>query len=247
MIKIENLIVAFFGFTTVLLFILLVNLGTILDINNSYVFREVSYFISPYMSGRLVTIPFFQLYNIMLLLFAIGLWIRLKDYYAKLGAVSLAFSAIVGISLILFPQDNPLMPQTIAGYSHIFVVSLMSFFSVASMMLFGTAFKSNVNLTWLSKYSYSISTVLLLGTVVTGILAFYDRTIVGFVEKLPIGAFLFWILLVAVGMLTSDRRVKYLSIDMTSKQIKKLLKICFFMFITFFIAFITLVYIFKIL
>ena len=138
----------------------------------------------------------------------------MRNFFAKLGSVSLGVSAVIGLILIWFPMDPPLMPPTIKGLIHISVVLIMSLFIVIALSLFGKAFKHMTNLVWLSKYSYSISIILFTAASITGLFALvHDSSLVGLTEKLPIGAFLSWILLVAIGILKSDKRIKYYLIN----------------------------------
>jgi len=210
MLKILNVFISYFGIITIIVFLFLIIFGSILDPRSQLLFREISYFISPYMSGKKITIPLFQLYNLTLIVFSLGLSLRMHNIFAKFGSLSLALSGVVGIILIWFPMAPPHMPQTIDGLLHVFTAFIMSFCIVTAILFFGKAFEHMANLAWLSQYSFGISLILFLSTIVTGLFAvFQDSSLVGLTEKLSLGAFFFWILLVAVGILRSDKRVNY--------------------------------------
>lgn len=209
MTKIKKIIIAFLGIVTVVIFLLLVNIGVYLDVKDTLVYREVSFFISPYMKGTAVTVPLYQIYNIILFLFSLSLFVLLHNLYAKIGAVHIAISAIISMLLLFFPMDRPDMPQTMAGMAHNIVVLSISLFLVTGIFFFGMAFQRTDNLKWLAKYSYIISITLLAGSFITVIFAYSDRSLVGLIERLPLGAFLFWIILVAIGILLSDRRFTF--------------------------------------
>lgn len=209
MLKIENLIVAFWGVISLLIFIVFILIGTLLDAKSYFLSREFSYFISPYLAGNAITIPLFQLYNIALIFFSLGLFIRFNQLFARLGSMQLFFSAIVGLILIMFPMENPLLPQTLAGLIHVIIVTIMMLFIVNALLYFSKAFLHYSHLIWLSSISYGIALVLLVFGGLSGIFAYYNRSLVGLAEKLPVGAFLFWIFLVSVSIIKSDKRVKY--------------------------------------
>lgn len=209
MLKIENLIVAFWGIISLLVFIIFILIGSLYDVKDQFFSREFSYFISPYLAGNAITIPLFQFYNIALVFFSIGLFIRFTQVYARIGSMQLFFSAIVGLILIMFPMENPLLPQTLAGLIHVIIVTIMMLFIVNALLYFSKAFLHYSHLVWLSPISYWIAMVLLVFGGLSGIFAYYNRDLVGLAEKLPVGAFLLWIFLVTIGILKSDKRVKY--------------------------------------
>jgi hypothetical protein len=213
MLKIENILIAFYGiFATVILFLVVI-LSSYLDTNNSLIFNEISFFISPYSTVHTVAVPLYQLYNLAVLLFSFCISIRMKYEYAKVGALCLSFSGIIGLSLVRFPMDPPYSQLTIQGITHITLVSILSLYIIAAMYLFGHAFHHMINIIWLARASYTISKLLFVTGLVTCIIASYNSRLVGILEKLPILTFLFWILLVVIGMIHSDRRIKYVSAE----------------------------------
>jgi hypothetical protein len=210
MIKLENLLITFYGLTTVSVFIIMVIYGGLFNSLHSIFFREVSFLISPYSLTHEVTAPLYKLYNVNLFLFSVVLLLRFRNIFAKLGALYLSMSSVTGLLLLQIPMDPIRLANSASGSSHIVIALLTAFYIVVALLLFGYSFKKNKNLVILANYSYAISIFMLLAGFLTGVFAMLSLpAYVGFIEKLPIAAFLFWILLTAVWMLRSDNRVKY--------------------------------------
>lgn len=208
--KILNILTTFFGFIAVISFFFVIIFGYYLDSKHQLLYREISYFISPYISGKYITIPLFQLYNLMLIVFSLGLCLRMQNNFAKFGSLFLALSGVAGVFLVRFPMAPPNMPQTTDGLIHIAVAFIMSLSITFGLLLLGKAFEYTTNLMWLTKYSYGIGIILFFATLITGLFAIIrDSSLVGLTEKLPLGAFLFWLFLVASNILYSDKRIKY--------------------------------------
>jgi hypothetical protein len=210
MIKLENILIAFYGITTVAVFLLMVVWGGLFDSVHTLLFREVSFLISPYSLTESTSVPLYSLYNSNLLIFAIILFLRLRNMFAKIGALYLAMSSVTGLLLIHTPMDPIYLAKSYSGTLHIGVTLMTAFFILVALVLFGYSFKKNKNLMVLSTYSFFISTIILVAGFLTAVFALLSLpTYVGFIEKLPMAAFLFWIILTAIWMLHSDRRVRY--------------------------------------
>jgi hypothetical protein len=221
MLKIENLLVSFFGITTVFTFVLVILAGGILSSPEAIIFKEVSFAISPYSSFQDLTVPLYVAYNICLLLFSFCLLIRLQNLGGKFGAFYLFCSAIIGIALIYFPMDPQGISESIQGSSHIAILLLISTFAIIGLLLLAIAFKKTSNLRYLTAYSNDIALILLAAGLITGASALLsNRILVGTIEKIPIIAFLIWILATSLGILNSDKRIKSYGIFETNGTIK---------------------------
>lgn len=211
MIKLENSFIAIYGITTVIVFVAMVIAGGLFDSVRTVFFREVSFIISPYSLKESITVPLYSLYNIQLFMFSLVLFIRMKNIFARFGALYLSLSAIFGIILIRFPMDPRGVSGSLSGTTHIIFVMFTVVHIVIAIALLSYGFRNNKNLRLLSKYSTEISIIILFASLLTGIFAFLSMpAYVGFFQKLPMAAFLGWILITSVWMIKSDKRVKYM-------------------------------------
>lgn len=218
MIKTENIFIAVYGSTTVLVFILMTVFGGLFNSLHTVLFREISFIISPYSLYQDITVPMYKIYNTCLLLFSLVLCLRMKNTFAKLGALYLSMSAVYGLLLVEIPMDAIQFSRSLSGFSHVVVTLLTGIFMLVALLLFGYGIRSNKNLLFISRYSFAVSMVILITGFLTGVFALLNMPeYVGFIQKLPIAAFLFWIILTAVWMLRSDRRVHYAALPVKKK------------------------------
>jgi hypothetical protein len=205
MIKLENMLIAFYGITTVAVFLLMVTWGGLFDSVHTLLFREVSFLISPYSLTESKTVPLYRLYNINLLLFSLVLFFRFRNIFAKFGAFYLAMSAVMGLVLLQVPMDPINLARSFSGSAHIGVALLIAFFIMIALLLFGYSFKKDKKFIPLSNYSFVISSIILVAGLWTGLFALFCLPVyVGITEKLPIIAFLLWIVVTAVWMLHTN-------------------------------------------
>jgi hypothetical protein len=204
-----NHIIALFGLITVFFFVLLGIYGGFYNSFGNFLFREVSYSISPYTHYQDVTVPLYKQYNLYLILFSILLCFGIRNSYAKLGALYLSFAGIVGFILLRFPMDPNGSGSTLQGVSHNIYAIVMSLYITIALYLFSLAFAKVKTLHQLSHITFLSSLVFLSSTLLIGVSAFLSRPLfVGFVERLAIGTYLLWIIVVALEMLLVVRKEK---------------------------------------
>lgn len=210
MIKVENILIAFYGISTVAVFVIMIIYGGLFDSLHTLLYREISFLISPYSLKETVTVPLYRIYNFNLLMFSIILFVRMHNVFARVGALYLSMSAIFSLFLIQYPMDPLLLSKSVSGSTHIIFVLIAGFYLILSLILFGIAFKKNKNLALLSQYSTEIGLIIMVASFFTAVFALMNMPeYVGLFQKLPIMAFLTWILMTSFKIIKSDNRVKY--------------------------------------
>jgi hypothetical protein len=204
----ENFLIAYTGVVAVFIFILMIFFGGIFNSVNSLLYREVSFLISPNSATKFLTIPLFQLYNIHLILFSLLLSVRLHNRYSKIGAIYLLIASLFGLVLLKFPMDPRGISQSPAGVTHITIALMMALFIVISLLLLSKGLKKSKKFVWLSKLSFLVGITVTIFGFLTGLFAAFSLpSLVGLMERLPIGAFLIWIYKAATGLLKSKKDI----------------------------------------
>ncbi len=222
MIKVENIFIAIYGIITVIVFLLMVTFGGLFNSLHTLYFQEISFLISPYSLYEDITVPLYRLYNVNLLLFSVVLVLRLHNMFARLGALYLAMSAVTSLLLIVVPMDALQLSRSTNGHAHIIIVLLTASFTVIALWLFSYSFSSNKNLNNASKYSFVISMIILVAGLTSALFAVFNMPqYVGIIQKLPVLAFLVWIVMTAYWILRSDRRVHYRFTKLKKKKSMK--------------------------
>ncbi len=185
------------GLSAVCVYLLAVVLGGILYPGYSHISQDVSQLTSTQSPIRGLMNPIFLIYNLLLVVFGVGIYGFEKNRLSKLGAVSMIFVGILGAVLWVFPINTRGTEMTFVGAGHIVLVSIISLLTVASDFLFWRAFaNSHRQLAWISL----VAGVLFL---LTGPFAAFTvmSPYAGFFERLPIGVFLLWIVGFCVSMI----------------------------------------------
>jgi hypothetical protein len=210
MLKLENLLIACYGISTVVMFLVMVISGGLFDSLHTVLFREISFYISPYAPHNTITIPLYRVYNFDLLMFSLLLFIRLRNVFAQIGAMYLSLSSIVSLLLVQFPLDPINLGHSLAGVLHIAVACLMACYMIVALILLWKGLQKSKRTSLLARYSFELSIVIVLAGFLTALFALLNMpAYVGLVQKLPIVAFLGWILFTALWIIRSDKRVKY--------------------------------------
>jgi hypothetical membrane protein len=190
------------GILAPLLYVFTVVLGGILTPHYSHVSNAISELIKAGAPYKTLLDPLFDLYNILIVLFAVGLYhVRnaLRSYRA--GAILLAATGVAGLLMTLFfPQDPRGTPLTFAGQMHIALAGVESAFTIVLVFLMGVAFRRDEHWSRFSTYSLVTGALIIITGVATAIATAQGSEILGLLERCTIGLFLLWVFVVAVQL-----------------------------------------------
>jgi hypothetical membrane protein len=154
--------------------------------------------------------PSFVLYNLLTGAFGLGLFMAVRAsgqtgrLSGSLGALALVFEAVVGFVTVFFPQDPRGAAPTFTGAAHIVLAGLSSLATAVTILLMGLWFGKVPGLRGYSTYSFVTVAIIF----VTGGLAAWavptNNPFAGVFERLVIGAFLQWLVVIALKMCTSS-------------------------------------------
>jgi uncharacterized membrane protein len=142
---------------------------------------------------------FFTVYNICLLLYAWGLY---KDAYQqprlRVEAVMLFCVGLLGLAMYFYPQDARSMQMTFNGKMHLALAGIMSPLTILAMVFAGLGFRKAPLARRLGAYSFTSC----IATFVTGgmsaIAVASNSSYGGLFERLTIGSFLHWLLVMSL-------------------------------------------------
>lgn len=149
----------------------------------------------------------FFIYNLSLTLFGIGVCLdRSTGLTFKQNQIfrMVAGVGLLGLAMYFFPQDPRTIAMTFKGRIHIVLAGFESLLTMIAIFLGGLHFKKHAGLKNLSVYSFVTFAVLFItgGAAAAGVAmgSHYG----GLFERLTIGAFQQWILVIAYRLLTVD-------------------------------------------
>ncbi len=188
-------------------YVVAVVLGGRLSPDYSHKSQAISELIEAGAPNKWLLNPLFALYNLLTGAFAVGLFAVVRAsrrtegrLSGLLGAVALAFEAVVGFVTVFFPQDPRGAPPTPTGATHIALAGLSSLATMATILLMGLWFRRVPG--WRGYGTYSFVTVAIV--LISGGLAAWavatGNPFAGVFERVTIGAFLQWLAVVALKM-----------------------------------------------
>jgi hypothetical protein len=150
-------------------------------------------------------VPLFAIYNVFVIVLAIGLFYGTEKKRSFWGSSLLATTGIRGLILSWFPQDYPQGPPTaFAGTMHVVFQGIIAFVSLATMVAFWRELRKVPIWTNYARFSVVMLPVAL---VLGGFGAASITTpYAGLAERLSIGSILFCIEVMSIGLVTQSKR-----------------------------------------
>jgi proteasome lid subunit RPN8/RPN11 len=148
---------------------------------------------------RDVTLLLFGLYNVCVILLAVGLYYGIEGGHIW-GPVSLLSTGALGLALFLFPQDYPQgFPVTITGTIHVVLAGVATFLSLAAMAFFWRHFSRDPH--WKHYSHFSIAMLPISSALAVFVLISISAPYQGLAERLWIGSILFWMEVVSIRLI----------------------------------------------
>lgn len=140
-------------------------------------------------------------YNLAVAVFATGIWqLARRGRPLRAAAVLLVVGVVAGIAQVTaFPQDDGRDPVTTAGTLHLWLAGVSALTTVAVCALCGVGLRHLEGWRAVSTFSYAVAAAILVSGGIAA--ALVTSTSMGLFERVPIGLFLAWIVVVALHRL----------------------------------------------
>ena len=181
-------------------------LGGVLRPDYSHVAQPVSDLIATGAPNKGLLDPLFAVYNLLVAVFAVGLWQRVRaDNQSRgknigtIGAAILLLEGLFGFITLFFPEDaGAISEATTIGKLHIVFAGLSALTSLLAILLMGLWFRGNPDLRRYGIYSFiSVAVVFVAGGMAAASVANHSP-IGGLIERITIGGFVQWVFVVAL-------------------------------------------------
>ena len=156
--------------------------------------------------ARALIDPLFAVYDLLLVAFALGL----RRGFARTGVdlpatvpVSLALVGVAGLLTWPLPMDPVGGAASPTGIAHIALAGAQSLGTLVAILSAGMALNKTRAWPWLSLYCFATASLLLATGMVAGAAAATNGPLAGLWERLTIGAFQQWLVVIAVVGLLS--------------------------------------------
>jgi hypothetical membrane protein len=158
-------------------------------------------------------IPFIQilftLYNLSLMLFGLGMYRYLETpnrNRTRLAAFLLVCIGILGLGMYFYPQDPRNIAMTLNGKAHIILAGIASLLTMIAIIQAGMGFKNSSRLGRLRLYSYITFGLVFITGGLAGAGVANNSPLGGLFERLTIGAFMQWVVVISVSILKMKQK-----------------------------------------
>lgn len=138
----------------------------------------------------------FDLYNLLLGLFGVGVWLAFpRNRTLGVAGRMLITTAALGAAISLFfPMDARDSAATTAGNIHLILAGFSSLTSILTLVFAGLGLRREPGLEGLGRWSYYAAAFVFLTGAVAGLSAASHWSLMGLLERFTIGGFIAWTL-----------------------------------------------------
>ena len=199
------------GSVATIIYIMAVLIGAAIRPGYSHLANFISELMEAGAPNTALLNPLFLIYNVLVGVFAYGMFVFTRDHsqpasLKRLGATAawvLVVEAIFGFVTVFFPQDIRGTEMTSTGTMHIILAGLSSFATMIPMLLLGLWF-NKYGMKGLSLYTFISLAVVFISGGITAALTPSNFAYVGLLERITIGGFLQWMLVLGILLPRKD-------------------------------------------
>ena len=144
------------------------------------------------------------IYGIALIIFSIIAFFDFKNYKSKfcgIAFVLILLNSISGIMTDIFPMDARDTQTTVVGTMHMVLAGFLAIFSILTPLFAGIGFRKIPKFEHLAVYSIISSIIIFFSGIITAAGAANEFKYFGIVERITIGTYIIWILIISIQML----------------------------------------------
>jgi len=191
------------GLAAPILYVSTVIVGASLRTDYSHIVNAISELLSTGAPNKAVLDVIFNIYNVLLLGFAIGASVVLKNAH-RLSRISMGIfiaTQIISLSWFLFPMDPLGSEATFAGTMHNVLGGVVAFATILMPLFMGLGLRKTDGFQRYVVYSFITSAIIfvsgLTGVISTG----QGLHMFGFFERITIGSYEAWLFVTALNLL----------------------------------------------
>ena len=195
------------GIAAPVLYVVTAIVGAALRPDYSHIINAISELLSNGAPNKAILDVVFNLYNALLLAFAIGAYSTLKNS-PRVSRV--AMGILIGIQLLsfswgFFPMDPLGAEATFAGTMHNVLGGIVALATIVMPLLMGLGFRHLDNFKKYAVYSFITSTIIFVSGLTGVILAGQGVLVFGLFERITIGSYEVWTFVTALNLMKIPR------------------------------------------
>jgi len=195
------------GILTPLFYIFNVVLGGALWPGYSHVRQAISELTMAGVPNLALMDALFTIYGFMLLAFSLGFslrWGRAGNRPLTISGIALVACAAAGLAMKFFRQDPIGEPLTFTGTMHLILAGVTSLGTIFAIFFAAAGFRKLPYAGDLRVFSLVMGAIVLVSGGLTAAGTTQLPAIFGILERITIGAFMLWLLVISLSLLKSD-------------------------------------------
>lgn len=147
------------------------------------------------------------IYGLSLAFFSIIAFMDFKKYKSTICRIAfllVLFNALSGMMMTFFPMDARDSQITVIGIGHIVLAGFCAIFSILHPLFIGIGFKNVVQFRHLTIYSMISSLIIFISGCISAVGAANEYIYFGVFERITIGTYIIWILVISMNILFSN-------------------------------------------
>jgi len=195
------------GIVAPILYVITVIVGASLRSDYSHIVNAISELLSNGAPNKAMLDIIFNIYNALLLAFAIGGYIVLKNAHRLCRIAFGIFIAIqvISFSWFLFPMDPLGSEATVAGTMHNVLGGVVAFATILMPLFIGLGLRRVEGYQRYAVYSFISSAIIFVSGLTGVILSGQGILMFGFFERITIGAYEVWLFVTALNLLKLNK------------------------------------------
>jgi hypothetical protein len=200
-------ILIYCGIAAPVLYVITAIVGAALRTDYSHIVNAISELISNGAPNKAILDVVFNIYNILLLAFAVGAFSALKN---SPHICRVAMGLLIGIQILsfswgFFPMDPLGAEATFAGTMHNVLGGIVALATIIMPLLMGLGMRRMDGFQGYAKYSFISSAIIFVSGLTGVILAGQGVHLFGLFERITIGTYEVWIFVTALTLLKTGK------------------------------------------
>lgn len=194
-----------FGIAAPIVYFLAVVLGGMLWPGYSHIRQAISELTMATAPNQIIIQPLFALYNILVLLFGIGVFAWAKSKLLKTSAILLIMISASGLLMYFFPQDPINIALTFRGLMHFILAGIEALGSILVIFIAGFGLAKVKGLEWFKAFSIIMGSIVFLSGGLTPLAMSKLSAYFGVFERITIFSFIGWLFVFALLLVSSEK------------------------------------------
>ena len=200
------------GIAAPIVYVAAVILGGIMRPGYSHTAQAISELIETDAPNTGLLNPLFAVYNLLTIAFAAGIWLTVRETADKrarrmgyLGASALFAAGVFGFTTLFFPMDPHSILTTSTGVKHATAAGLNSLATMLTLLFTGLWLRKVEGLHRFATYTFVSDLVVLIAGGLAAASTSSHSPLLGLFERITIGAYIQWLLVVALKLYFMQR------------------------------------------